>query len=358
MTNEKTKIAMEADLILENLTHTLLYEGYSLYPYYRSAVKNQKPIPFGVIFPKDYNAYHEHSHSKMQSQSIITGDNDLTVSVTVRFLHLRKTELFQKANNEKDNEDYIPVSNLDINGKFYNSGWQTVERKITTGDIGLTQLAKGGISIPIEFDNMNEGELILNEKNVVVAKSVSSISEITGSILISAESIIESTDSFRITVVVTNTTGLENANTISRDEAIMQSFLSTHIILQTLQGEFISQQDTPVKWTTATAGCTNINTWPIVIDKSNTTLLSSPIILYDHPEINPQSSGDLFDSTEIEEALLLHVNLLTEEDRNRIGTEDEKMNAMLKKVNGLTPEDLHQYHSMLKENKASQFNNE
>ncbi|MGZ4049009.1 MAG: hypothetical protein ACXVNN_06555, partial [Bacteroidia bacterium] len=119
---------------------------------------------------------------------------------------------------------------------------------------------------------------------------------------------------------------------------------------------FISHQDTSEEWKPAIASCNNINTWPILIDKSNTTLLSSPIILYDYPGINPQSSGDLFDSTEIEEALLLHINLLSEEDRKKIGAGDEKMNVMLQKVKSLTAEDLHQYHSMMKDSAPRDFN--
>ena len=114
-------------------------------------------------------------------------------------------------------------------------------------------------------------------------------------------------------------------------------------------GEFISHQDTPAEWQEAMATCNNVNTWPILIDKNNTTLLSSPIILYDYPEINPVSSGDLFDSTEIEEALLLHVNLLSDEEKKRIGGNDEKLRAMLNKVSSLTPEDLNVYHSMMKD---------
>ena len=99
-----------ADTVLEKLTRTLLYEGYSLYPYYRSAIKNQKPIPFGVIFPKDYNTYNEHSHSHIQSQNIIHGNNDLTVSINVRFLHLRQTELLKK--NRDSEESHFHLNHL------------------------------------------------------------------------------------------------------------------------------------------------------------------------------------------------------------------------------------------------------
>jgi hypothetical protein len=344
----------DTDSILENLTQTLLYEGYALYPYYRSAIKNQKPVPFGVIFPSDYNNYHEHSHSNMQSQCIISGGDDLTVNIHVRFLHLRKTELFQ-ADNKGDT--YVPVVSLEIGGNTYQAGWQTIERKISTEDIPVSELISNCKIIPVEFDNMNEGEIILNEEKEVAAKRIINVSEIKGSIKMEADAVKEMPGSFRITVTVTNTTPVENAESVSRDEVFLQSFLSTHIILQTRQGEFISHQDPPEEWKHAIASCNNINTWPMLIDKNNSTLLSSPIILYDYPEINPQSSGDLFDSTEIEEALLLHVNLLSDEEKKRIGSNDEKLQAMLNKVNSMTPEDLNIYHSMMKDSAPGEFTN-
>lgn len=355
MKNAKA-IERSADTVLENLTRTLLYEGYSLYPYYRSALKNQKPIPFGVIFPKDYNAYNEHSNSCIQSHTIIKGGKNLKVSITVRFLHLRKTELF-KHNIENGNNDYEPQFSLDVNGHTYRRGWQTIERKLTVDHVSLRELIKGQKIRPLEFESMNDGEFILNEEKEIIAKQTISVSPIKGFIEVKANKVENRSDSHRLTVTVTNTTAVENANMIMRDEALLKSFLSTHIILQAEHGEFISHQDTPEEWKPAIETCNNINTWPILIDKRDTTMLSSPIILYDYPEINALSSGDLFDSTEIEEALLLHVNLLSEEDKSKIGTGDQKINAMLQKVNNLRPEDLHQYHSMMKNSAPANFDN-
>ena len=333
-------------LFWKSLPERCLYEGYSLYPYYRSAIKNQKPIPFGVIFPKDYNAYNGHSHSHIQSQTIIHGNGDLTVSIDARFLHLRQTELFKKNNNS---EEFTPAFDLEVEGKTYQAGSPTIERNIQTDWLRINDLIKGGKTIPFLFESFNEGEMIFNEEKEIVAKRMTSISEINGVVQIQAEELNDIDDSFRLTVTVTNLTPLENAGKRTRDEALLQSFLSTHIILQTQDGAFISHQDTPAKWQPAIGNCNNINTWPILIDKDNTTLLSSPIILYDYPEINAVSSGDLFDSTEIEEALLLHVNLLSDEEKKRIGGNDEKLRAMLNKVSSLTPEDLNVYHSVMKD---------
>ena len=47
-------------------------------------------------------------------------------------------------------------------------------------------------------------------------------------------------------------------------------------------------------------------------------VLGAAIVLPDHPQIAPESRGGLFDSTEIEEALLLHVQALSDDERDEI----------------------------------------
>ncbi|MGI8952070.1 MAG: hypothetical protein ACR2FN_10845 [Chitinophagaceae bacterium] len=357
--NQVNVDTLNTEFILENITQTLLYEGYALYPYHRSAIKNQKPIPFGVVFPQQYNIYNEHSHSKMQTQCIVTGSDNLQINISVRFLHLLKVEIFEKDLQQKTSEsDFVQVHNVSLNGKIYQAGWQTIERKISTGNLQISQLIKNRKVIFIKFDKVYDTTNISDENGETVAKQINSVSQIKGTIIVEAESVKNTQNAFRITVTVTNTTPFENTEAITRDEVLTQSFLSTHIILNTSDGQFISHQDPDEKWKTVIDECANINTWPILIDEANTTLLSSPIILYDHPQINPQSHGDLFDSTEIEEALLLHVNLLSDEEKKRISQSDEKLQAMLKKVGEITPEELINFHSGLKESTQIQINNE
>ncbi|MEP6513945.1 MAG: hypothetical protein ABJA79_08750 [Parafilimonas sp.] len=349
---------LSADSILENLTRTLLYEGYALYPYHRSAVKNQKPIPFGVVFPRDYNAHNEHARSNMQTQCIIDGSDDSLININVRFLHLKKIELLEHiAPEENAGNDFIPVFNLTVKDKSYQAGWQTIERKITAGDLQIAQLIRHKEVISIGFDKMFERKNIYADSDTIAAKQINNVSEIKGTVIIAAALVENMQNVFRITVNISNTTPVADAEVVTRDEVLSQSFLSTHIVLQTRNAAFISHQSPGEKWEAAIAGCENINTWPILIDENDTTLLSSPIILYDHPQINPQSSGDLFDSTEIEEALLLHVNLLSDEEKKRIAQSDEKLQAMLSKVSQVTLEELINFHSGLKESAENKINN-
>jgi hypothetical protein len=344
---------LNTNAILENITHTLLYEGYSLYPYHRSAIKNQKPVPFGVVFPQNYNTCNKHAHYRMQTQCIVTGSDDPLIHINVRFLHLKKTELFE----DIPEEDFVPINNVHAKSSSYQAGWQTIERSISTGDLQISQLIKNKKVIPVEFGEMHDSEYVYDESTAVAAKQISSLREIKGAVIIEATPAGRQ-NTFRITVTVINTTPVENAEQVARDEVLSQSFLSTHIILQAADASFISHQNPGEKWEALIAGCENINTWPILIGESNTILLSSPIILYDYPQINPKSSGDLFDSTEIEEALLLHVALLSDDEKQRIAQGDEKLQAMLDKVSQVTPEELINFHSGLKGSVTNQINNE
>ncbi len=337
--------------ILENLTRTLLYEGYALFPYHRSAVKNQKPIPFGVVFPEDYNTHNVHAHSQMQAECIVIGNDDLQLTISIRFLHLKRIELFaRQTEHETGEEVFIATNDLTINNRSYQAGWQTVEHNITTGNILIADLIKNKKTIPLDFEKIYDSIYLYEESGKVAAQQSSSISGIKGEIMNEAARVETSGDAFRVRVSIANTTPLENAEAVIRDEVLSASFLSTHIILQAANGEFISQQNPAEEWRTVIESCKNINTWPILIDESNTTMLSSPIILYDHPQINPQSSGDLFDSTEIEEALLLHVSMLSDDEKRKIGQSDEKLQVMLNKVSQVTPEELISFHSGLKDN--------
>ncbi len=58
-------------------------------------------------------------------------------------------------------------------------------------------------------------------------------------------------------------------------------------------------------------------------------LLCSPIILYDFPEVAPESAGDFFDSSEIDELLTLRVLTLTDEEKQAMRDSDERSRILL-----------------------------
>ncbi|MFZ1993105.1 MAG: hypothetical protein WAU75_03275, partial [Solirubrobacteraceae bacterium] len=64
------------------------------------------------------------------------------------------------------------------------------------------------------------------------------------------------------------------------------------------------------------------------------------IIVPDHPRLAPESLGGLFDSTEIEEALLLHVRTLSDGERAEIERQDPAVREMIARADSAAPEDI------------------
>lgn len=342
-----------ASSILETLAGTLLYEGYSLYPYKRSALKNAKPIPMGVVYPQTYSNYHPEALPLMQAECIVLGRADVELDISVRFLHLRRKELLgfnpASGNSGTEEEDFLPVGSLCLEGRHYSAGWEAVERNITPGSAPLSKLVCEETSHAFEFPETVDSERIKNGNGAVAGRSIRFQSGIEGRVHIAAEPLKRKKNCFRITARVENTSIVNKPGTTTRDEIFNQSFLSTHIVLSINSGTFISMQNPEEQWRAAAEACQNVNSWPILVEKSNNCMLASPIILYDYPQIDPRSKGDLFDSTEIEEALLLHVAVLSDEEKRQIAQSDEKLRAMLDRVGKVTPEELIGLHGGMKD---------
>ena len=67
-------------------------------------------------------------------------------------------------------------------------------------------------------------------------------------------------------------------------------------------------------------------------------MLSSPIILYDYPKIAPESAGDLFDGTEIDEILTLRVQTMTDEEKARCAASMKQARRILERTENLSGE--------------------
>ena len=122
---------------------------------------------------------------------------------------------------------------------------------------------------------------------------------------------------------------------LGRAEALRYSLISTHPVLRVDGGRFISQLDAP---------CDSVNTWPVLASPEDDAMLGAAIILPDHPQIAPESRGNLFDNTEIEEALVLHVQVLSDEERAAIGQQDPAVREMIERASAVTSEELLRLH--------------
>ena len=128
---------------------------------------------------------------------------------------------------------------------------------------------------------------------------------------------------------------------LDRAAALTRSLISTHIVIQLSVGTASSH-----RWT---SGRESVNIWPVLATPSDDTVLGAAIVLPDHPQIAPESRGNLFDNTEIEEALVLHVHALSEREREQAALQDPAVREMLERALATTPEEIVGLHGRLKE---------
>ena len=135
-----------------------------------------------------------------------------------------------------------------------------------------------------------------------------------------------------------------------RDETLRQTFVSTHTIIRTENGEFVSLMDPPDELAELAEGCENLKTWPVLAGEEGDrrTILSSPIILYDYPKIAPESPGDLFDGGEIDQLLTLSILSLTDEEKEEARATDPRAREILDRSESLSEEDLMGLHGVMR----------
>jgi hypothetical protein len=127
---------------------------------------------------------------------------------------------------------------------------------------------------------------------------------------------------------------------LDRGDALSNSLISTHLVLRLSSGRFISPLETELA---------SVNIWPVLASPTDDTVLGAAIVLPDHPQISPHSRGNLFDNTEIEEALVLHVHALSDGERTQAQTQDPAVRAMLERALATTPEEIVSLHGGLKD---------
>jgi hypothetical protein len=147
----------------------------------------------------------------------------------------------------------------------------------------------------------------------------------------------------RLTVLIENETSWAGG---PREAAMRRTFCSTHTVLRAEGGAFVSLTDPPPVLAKAAAACENRGTWPVLVGEEGArqTLLSSPIILEDHPRIAPESPGDLFDAGEIDQMLILNTLSLTDEEKAEARASDPKVRELLDRSEGLSHEELMALH--------------
>jgi hypothetical protein len=328
---------------VKKIAEAVLYEGYMLWPYRRSATKNQQRWTFGGVYPRAYSeARGEDDPWIMQTQCLMSGDEESAIEVRVRFLHVVERRVAQK--NAGGTLEL--VDELRVGGERYLPWDEATEREVAVGWFKLSELLESPKRVGIDVPGGSEEELLAEPTGEVVGALVRSWRMLRGTVEVEVEPLREGT--FRVTLRITNTTPWVGED---RESTLKQTFVSTHTVLEIEGGEFVSLIDPPEELRKAAQECENLKTWPVLVGEEGerNIMLSAPIILYDYPQIAPESPGDLFDGTEIDQLLIFNVLTLTDEEKEEMRASDPRAREILERCESLSPEELMNLHGAVRE---------
>ncbi|CAM3723810.1 hypothetical protein [Smaragdicoccus niigatensis] len=306
----------------------VLYEGYLLYPYRGNATKNQARWQFGVLGPPNAEADGLGENDHLEAQFVVAGETSL--DVTVRFLQLQRRDA-EKALDS----GFERVAEL-TDGQLSWLTWdEAVPREISYGPIAVADLPR---LLPLQVPGGSDIEMVGAAGRLVrTRESLNGFLEVTA----------EPVDGFtRITLLVHNTA----ARATDKTDAIARSFIGTHVIVEAAPGEFVSLIDPPPGADSAVVGCQQHRCFPVLAGEPDQrrTLLISPIILYDYPQIAEQSEGSLFDSTEIDEILTLRIMTMTDEEKAQARATDPEAARIIDQCDSMTPDAMQRLHGILR----------
>jgi hypothetical protein len=154
----------------------------------------------------------------------------------------------------------------------------------------------------------------------------------------------------KLRVRIENLTEFPGAAKADRAAAIRHAMVGTHTLLAIQGGEFVSLMDPLEAMRPAARACANLHTWPVLVgaEGARDVMLSSPIILHDYPAVAPESPGDLFDATEIDEILTLRIMTLTDQEKREALSTDERARRVIERSEAIPPEVFERLHGALR----------
>jgi hypothetical protein len=339
---------------VQQIADAVLYEGYLLYPYTQTAVKNQQRWTFGGVYPEVYSAAQRGADAcAMQTECLVSGGDEAVVTVRVRFLHIvdRAVGVRQStspAQADQHADAISPVRELRAGDQVYRAWQEAAERSVEAADLSLAALAAAPVRIPIQFSATREIEPVHDESGGEVGVLIYTHGAIDGSAAIGVERI--GADVWKLSIRIENGTALAVDGVPSRDDALPHTMISTHAIIGVRGGNFISLLEPPEGAETLVAGCQNVGTWPVLVGEAGERgmMLSSPIILYDYPQIAPESNTNLFDGTEIDEILTLRIMTLTDDEKQEIRESDVRGRDLLARTEAIPPEQFMKMHGVIR----------
>ena len=303
-----------ADLdAVRKIADAVLYEGYILYPYRASAQKNRSRWQFGVVMAPGYAAADPSESSFTRTECVLEHSGQPAARVILRFLQVQRRS---------------------SSGADAPSWDEAVEREVEF-TVGTAELLGAGLVHQFSVPGGEDREPSVIRRRAPLAGAVS----------VRTTPVPGPWRAVRLAVRVENRTAAEPVPA-HRDQALPTALVAAHVIVSVSGGSFLSMTDPPEWARPAVAECENTGSWPVLGEPGGgrQVVLASPIILYDHPELAPESPGELYDGTEIDEILTLRTLALSDQEKLEARATDPRAAALIDRVesmDALTMERLH-----------------
>jgi hypothetical protein len=310
----------------QKIAAAILYEGYILYPYRKTAIKNRQRWNFGTLYPRVYaGAQRPGEPFRLQAECLLEGGANAALDIRISFLQLLQTSASRPADSRELADPSL--------------AWEeAVERTAEFADLQLETLKSEPWRRTVTIDSTNLPD----------GAPVTQSPELTGTLAIRAEQM--SASAWKLHLEFQNDSPLPSGAAATREEALPRSFVSAHVLLGARHAEFISLLEPPEEYRDAVANCNQIGIFPVLAGDApdRHTVFCSPIILYDYPSVAPESEGDFFDGTEMDEMLALRVMTLTDEEKQEMRDGDPRARRILERTEAMTPEMMMKAHGVIR----------
>jgi hypothetical protein len=319
----------------------VLYEGYLLYPYRRSAPKNRFRWQFGVLAPRPYieatgpvdtGVAGAADAWQQQTEVLLEAGDDAELFVRLRFLQVQRRTV-----ERRRRAGWSAVDELEVDGERYLGFDEALPREFDV-HVPLRGLHDRPSCTPLTAPAGVAQEALRDRAGRDVGRIVRESRPVEAALRLELHPADAPFRLHQLRVVVEN--AARAGGELSRPEALRVSLVAAHTLLGVRGGRFLSLLDPPLWAAPAVRACRNVHTFPVLAGRPGSTdvVLSSPIILYDHPQIAPESPGPLFDSGEIDELLSLRTLTLTDEEKGEVRATDPQAAALLDRVDSLPDE--------------------
>jgi hypothetical protein len=316
---------------VRRIADAVLYEGYILYPYRASAKKNRSRWQFGVVMAPGYAAVDRSERSFMQTECVLEHAGQPAVEVILRFLQVQR----------RSTDGTSPGAAI--------PDWDEATEREVGFTVGPDQLMDQGSSREFAIPGGEDREPLTGEETGQAGFTVRRREPLAGVISVTATPVPGPWQALLLQVRVENRTAADPVPRL-RDEALPTALVAAHVIMTVSGGAFISMTDPPEWAKPAVTGCDNVGCWPVLAgpDGGRQVMLSSPIILYDQPELAPESPGELYDGTEIDEILTLRTLALTEDEKLEARATDPRAAALIDRVESLDAQAMQGLHGTIR----------